>query len=289
MTRRRYLYFPGCKLKPRLPEYDRATRGVLETLEIELSDSELNCCGFPVRHLDFTASMLCGARVLAVAARKGLALLTPCKCCFGNLKQADYWLRRDSALRERINGLLRREGLAWSRDVTVRHLLNALTEDVGLEHIASKIKHPLTGLKAAAHYGCHALRPGDVTQFDNPLSPTLFERVIAAAGATCIEWPLRLECCGHPLWEKNNRLALSLMRRKLADAHEAGAQALITACTYCQIQFDAVRREHPSGNQAHDRLPAILVTQLLGVALGLSKETLGLTSGTLIFGNGRAE
>lgn len=278
MARQQYLYFPGCQLTPRLPEYDRATRAVLSVLEIDLNDSEVNCCGYPVRHVDFTAAMFSGARVLAVAAQKGLAVLTPCKCCYGNLKQAGYWMRRNTALRDRINRLLQQEGLAWSDDVTVRHLLNALTEDVGLEHIAAKVKTPLKGLKAAAHYGCHALRPGDVTQFDNPLAPTIFERVVAVTGATCVEWPLRLECCGHPLWQKNNRLSLALMRRKLADAHEAGAQVLITACTYCQIQFDDVRREHPSGNAAHDRLPAIVISQLLGIALGLPDDTLGLAS-----------
>jgi heterodisulfide reductase subunit B len=184
--------------------------------------------------------------------------------------------------RRRLNPVLRRSTgffrrLAWSGETGVRHLLNALTDDVGLERIASKIRFPLRGFRAAAHYGCHALRPADVTQFDNPLAPAIFEQVIGVTGASCVEWPLRLECCGHPLWEKNNRFALALMRRKLADAREAGAQGLITACTYCQIQFGAVRRSHPSGHAHQDRLPAILVSQLLGMALGLSMDTLGVS------------
>lgn len=284
MARHTYFYFPGCKATPFLPEYDRATRAVLSVLEVDLDDSEANCCGYPVRHVDFTAAMLCGARVLAMAGQKGLVVLTPCKCCYGNLKQANYWMRRDDALRKRINALLRPEGLAWSGETMVRHLLDALTEDVGIDRIASKIRFPLQGFKAAAHYGCHALRPADVTRFDNPIAPTIFEQVISAAGATCVEWPLRLECCGHPLWEKNNHFSLSLMRRKLADAHEAGAQGVITACTYCQIQFDAVRRSHPSGHADQDRLPAILVSQILGVALGLPDSALGLTDRAALFG-----
>lgn len=277
MAKLRYLYFPGCKIKPFLPEYDRATRAVLSTLDVGLEETELNCCGYPVRHVDFTAAMLSGARILAMAARKGLPVLTPCKCCYGNLKHAHFWMHRNAELRERVNGLLQEDGLQWSKDVVVRHLLTALTEDLGLVHVQARVKHPLHGYRAAAHYGCHALRPGDVTQFDNPLAPTIFESVVAATGATVVEWPLRLDCCGYPLWEKNNQLSLALMQQKLADARESGAQALITACTYCQLQFGPVRSEHLSDTAANNDLPAVLVSQLLGVALGLPGEALGQT------------
>lgn len=65
------------------------------------------------------------------------------------------------------------------------------------------------------------------------------------------------------------------MQRKLADARESGAQALITACTYCQLHFGPVRIEHLSGTAAYNDLPAVLVSQLLDIALGLPDETLG--------------
>jgi len=269
MAMSRYLYFPGCKLTPFLPEYDRSTRAVLAALAVDVDDTELNCCGYPVRHNDFTAAMLCGTRVLAMAARKDLPLLTLCKCCYGNLKQADYWMRHNTALRHQINTMLGNEGLNWREDVVVRHLLTALDEDIGRDRLAARVRRPLMGLKVAAHYGCHALRPGDVTQFDNPLAPTIFERVVAVTGAQPVEWPLRLDCCGQPLWEKNNPLALALMRRKRADAHESGAQMMITACTYCQLQLDGVHREHPAPGEAWDDLPVVLVSQLLAVAFGL--------------------
>jgi heterodisulfide reductase subunit B len=269
MASLRYLYFPGCKLTPFLPAYDRATRAVLAALDVELAESELNCCGYPVRHTDFTAAMFCGARVLAVAAAQGLPLLTPCKCCYGQLKQADYWMRRNGELRRQINTMLSREGLYWREDIVVRHLLTALDEDVGAERVAARVRRPLAGLAVAAHYGCHALRPGDVTQFDNPLSPTIFERIVALTGARSVEWPLRLDCCGQPLWEKNDRLALSLMQRKLVDAREAGAQAMVTACTYCQLQLDGVRRTHLAPEAPGADLPVLLVTHLLTAAFDL--------------------
>ena len=274
MTALRYLYFPGCKITPFLPEYDHATRSLMAALGVDLKDAELNCCGYPVRDVDLTAAMFSGARVLAVAAQRGLPLLTPCKCCYGNFMQVKYWLKRSASLREQVVELLAKEGLYWSDGVVVRHLLTALKEDLGLERLKAAVKHPLQGYPVAVHYGCHALRPGDVTHFDNPLAPTIFESLVEVAGATAVSWPMRLECCGYPLWEKNNALALSLMQRKLNDARESGARALVTACTYCQLQFGSVRLEHLPEDASCRDLPAILFPQLLGTVLGLPCEAL---------------
>ena len=277
MTRVGYLYFQGCKLAPFLPQYDRSVRAVLDTLAVTLVDSEFNCCGYPVRGYDFTASMLCGARILAKAATARLPLLTPCKCCFGNLKQADYWMRRNTGLRDRVNGLLMEEGLQWVQGVQVRHLLSVLAEDVGLVRIRAAVKQDLKGLAVAVHYGCHALRPGDVNQFDNPLAPTIFENLVAAVGARPVTWSLRLDCCGHPAWEKNDRISLGLSRRKLADARASGAGLQVTACTYCQMQLDGNCGQGLSETGGQEVLPAVLVTQLLGAAMGLGEEAMGLS------------
>jgi heterodisulfide reductase subunit B len=276
-----YLYFPGCKLSPYLPQYDRSTRALLAAFGIGLDDTELNCCGYPARHQHLAASMLAAARNLAIARSRGLVLLTPCQCCYGQLRQAAYWLTQNTALRRRVNAELAVEGLHWAPDVAVRHLLSVLAEDIGCAAIAARVSRPLAGLSVAAHYGCHALRPGHVTQLDNPLAPTIFENLLAAAGARPVDWPLRLDCCGHPAWEKNIRLSLALMQHKLADAREAGARVMATACTYCQIQFDIVRASRDTPPNAAEGLPSILVTQLVGFAIGLPESDLELAHNRL--------
>lgn len=274
MATRTYLYFPGCKINRFLSQYGTSTRAVLSKLDIALDETELNCCGYPVRHESFAASMTAAARNLAVAASKDLPLMTPCKCCYGNLKHADHWMRKDAGLREQVNGVLADEGLAWKENISIVHLLNLLDNDIGVEGLKGRISHPFKGLNVAASYGCHALRPGNITQFDNSLSPTLFERLVAATGATAVDWPLRLECCGRPLWEKNNRFSLDLMNSKIEDARQSDAQILVTACTYCQMQFDGVQAEHADNGKP--LLPAVLYTQLLGTAMGFSPDDLGI-------------
>ncbi|QJT10829.1 CoB--CoM heterodisulfide reductase iron-sulfur subunit B family protein [Oceanidesulfovibrio marinus] len=276
----KYVWFPGCKIPYHQPQYGEASRAVCAALGVELVDLELGCCGYPVRHQSFEASVLSSARNLALAAAEGLPILTPCKCCYGNLRHAIYWMERNETLQKRIRRLLAQEGLHlptrpvdWPEPV---HLLTALDRDVGAPAIAVAVTNPLTDIKIAAHYGCHALRPGNVTRFDNPLQPTLFERLVEAAGATAVYWPMRLECCGNPLFGKDDRMALKLARKKLVDAMTAGAQVLATACTYCQLQFDTHRSLLHELMPLEGAPPSVLYPQLLGLALGLPPATLGL-------------
>ncbi len=273
-----YAYFPGCKIPYHLPQYGQATRAVCASLGLELTDLAFNCCGYPARHLSLEASVLAAARNFALAHAAGLPILTPCKCCFGNMRHAAHWLRENARLRQGTEALLKREGLRLppAREMRIVHLLTALDQDLGAGAIAARVTRPATGLKVAAHYGCHALRPGAVTQFDNPLSPTIFERLLEAVGATPVDWPLRLECCGNPLWGKNDAMAAALAVRKLRDAARAGADVVCTACTYCHLQFHTLRPHLDLAQMGPDAPPALLFAQLLGLALGLGGAEVGL-------------
>jgi len=272
----RYAYFPGCKIPHHLPQYGTSVRAVCQALDVELADLEFNCCGYPVRHESELASIFSAARNFALAQKAGLSILTPCKCCFGNLKYAAARLSENADMAREVDRLLAREGLSLPENVGVHHLLTVLDRQVGVDRLAERVTAPLTGLKVACHYGCHALRPGNVTGFDDPLAPTVFERVVGALGAETVGWDLRLECCGHPLRGRDEVIAQSLMRRKLESADSSGAHILATACTYCQLQFDVERDRLPYNSPWRGMVPAVLVSQLAGAALGLDEERLGL-------------
>jgi heterodisulfide reductase subunit B len=272
----KYIFFPGCKIPYYAKEYGISSRAVLTLLGIELVDIEFNCCGYPIRHQSSTSAILCGARNLALARRLGTDILTPCMCCFGNLKHAEYELAENESLREFINSELEKEGLRWEKGAQVKHILEVLYHDIGIETIKNRVKKPVSGLKVAAHYGCHALRPSNIVQFDNPFNPNIFEQLLKAIGAETVDWARRLECCGNPLWGKNNSLSIRLMRKKLEDAFYSGANCICTACTYCQIQFDSIRHEALKGDRLEKEIPAVLYTQLLGQSLGIKESALGV-------------
>jgi heterodisulfide reductase subunit B len=270
------LLFPGCKVPYYAPHNETSSRLILNTFNIELQEVEFNCCGYPVRFLDFKAFVFSSARNIALAGKKGLPLVCLCKCCYGTLRYADVLLRQHEALRDEINGMLKEEGLQYVDGVEIKHFLNVLYEDILPENIQKKIVRSFPSLKVAAHYGCHILRPHDIVSFDDPVKPTKFEKLIEVTGAKTVDWPLRLQCCGEPLWDKNKELSLQLTRNKLTNADQAGAELLCAGCTHCQLQFDRVRGELTAVKGEESPLTSILFSQLLGLSLGLEAGHLGI-------------
>ena len=65
-----YSFFEGCKIPYFLPEYGSSAAALLHRFGIELVDLEFNCCGYPIRDINFPAFMLSGARNLALAEEK---------------------------------------------------------------------------------------------------------------------------------------------------------------------------------------------------------------------------
>jgi len=121
---------------------------------------------------------------------------------------------------------------------------------------------------------CHALRPSRITEFDQPYAPDIFERVLALTGVQPLAWEKRLECCGNPVREKNPALSRRLTLQKMVNAQTCGAELICTACSHCQIQFDRYQDESFS-SEGLKGLPAVLVTQLLGGALGIDRKKMG--------------
>jgi heterodisulfide reductase subunit B len=274
---KQYALFLGCTIPARLQHYESAARAVLDRLDVRGIDiREFNCCGYPLRNINFEAFVLLSARNLALAERRGLNILALCQCCFGTLKKAHVLLTEYESLRTEINAILAKEGLHYDGGVEVRHLLQVLYHEVGIKAIKKKIARPFAGLSIAAHYGCHVLRPSPVVQFDDPVSPTLFDELVGATGAESVFWQRRLECCGAPLRGVNDELSLALTRKKLDDGREAGAHYLCVACPYCQLQFDTAQGGMSAKGGQNHQLPTLLYPQLLGLCMGIDKKVLGL-------------
>ena len=272
-----YSYFAGCKIPYYLPEYGSSTLSMLNRFDIELQDLEFNCCGYPVRDIDFQSFLLAGARNLALAEQRNTDIVTPCKCCFGSLKFVEYYLKQREPIRDQINAMLRPEGLQWEGRTEVKHLLTVLHQDVGIETLRAAVVNPLEGLKVAIHTGCHALRPGNVTMYDNPFTPGIFDDLVAVAGAESVFWSMSTECCGNPQWGKNKKLALKQMQRKLLNAKQAGADFVCTACTYCQMQFEQKSQSDLIPQIDEQTIPAILISQLIGLSIGMDETEIGLS------------
>jgi heterodisulfide reductase subunit B len=273
----KYALFLGCQIPARVNHYDLSTRAVLSRLDVELVDiRQFNCCGYPMRNMDKKAFLLSSVRNLALAEKEGLDMLVLCKCCYGSLKKAGHLMKEDGNLQGEIRRLLSENALKYEGKVRVKHFLSVLYHDVGIEAIKSRISKRYKGVKIATHYGCHALRPSKITEFDDPVAPTLFDNLVEVTGAKSVDWTSKLECCGAPLMGINDDVSMDLTRKKLTDSAKAGADYLCTACPYCQIQFDTVQKMMVSNNGNGEHLASIIYPQLLGICMGIDEQSLGI-------------
>ena len=273
----RFALFLGCTIPARLPQFESSSRAVLKELGVSVTDiDEFNCCGYPLRNTNFKTFVLFSARSLALAERENLPMMTLCQCCYGSLRKAAHLMKENPALQEEINAILRREGLTYNGTGEVRHFISVLFHDIGIESIRTKARRTYEGLKIATHYGCHVLRPSAVVQFDDPVAPSILDRLVEVTGAESIDWVTKLECCGAPVRGVNDDLSTDLTRKKLRDGSQSGADYLCSACPYCHIQFDTVQKADISQGKSDHRVPPVLYPQLLGLTMGIDRKVLGL-------------
>lgn len=268
----KYALFPGCRTGFDIPEHPTSAKAVLSRLNVKVEELEFGCCGYPVKEKNQDAFLLLAIRNLAIAQAQNLPVLTLCKCCFGSLKQAQYYFQNDAEKRVMINRMLEKEGLRYGGGVKIHHMLTLLEREVDTGILQRSMTQPLNGIKVAASYGCHGLRPSIITGLDDqPNAPTIFERIIAMTGAEPVNWSKRLECCGNPLLEKNNTLARGFILEKYATAKQEGADLICTACNYCHMQYE-YGRDLIQKSESTTPIPALLLTQLLARAMGIEKK-----------------
>jgi heterodisulfide reductase subunit B len=160
--------------------------------------------------------------------------------------------------------------------VEVRHPLDILVNDYGVERIVERAPVTLEGLKIAPYYGCQIVRP--VFHFDDLDDPVSMDRLFTALGAEVVDYPNKVRCCGGMLMTTAEEVALELNYDLLEAAAQNEANVIVTACPMCQMNLEAYQ---PQINRAYGRdfhLPVIYFSQLLGLALGIDRRAIGLDS-----------
>jgi len=149
-------------------------------------------------------------------------------------------------------------------------------DDVGLERLKQSVSKPLSNLKVAAFYGCHALRPSELLKFDDPERPRILENLIETLGAESVEYRNKLKCCGGLLRGYSDDLALDLATEKLANTTKAGADCIATLCPFCFIALDLGQLQIKSLLNETFEMPVFHYSELLSLALGIDPKELAL-------------
>jgi len=270
-----YSYYPGCSLHASAGEYDLSTRELFAALGIKLTEiPDWFCCGAtPAHNVDELLSLSLCAKNLELAEQVEGDVAVACAACFSRLKFTQHILEENETKRKQVEQAI---AAPVHLNGTVKHLLEILARDLGLERLAKSVKKPLSGLKVACYYGCLLTRPNDVPNLDCVEAPTIMESVVEAAGAQTVAWSHRLECCGANFTLSRPGVVLQLSNAILDSAKAAGADCIMVGCPLCHGNLDIRQKEIEGVYNTQYGMPVFYLTQLVGLALGLPAEKLGL-------------
>ena len=262
----KYAFFPGCVLE------SAAKLGI----ELEELDG-WTCCGAShVQDIAPEITLATNARNIALAEEKGLNLLTVCNTCTLMLREAKNELDKNEKEKNEVNKKLAQIGKQYRGTTDITHFLWVLIRDYGLDKLKAKVVKPLTGLRVAEYYGCHILRPQTELGFEDYQMPTSLAELISAIGATPIDFSRKLDCCGfHAVYPAHDSV-MQMTGSINKDAATEGADCVVTPCPLCQMQLDMFQKEAKEVVGGGKDMPILHMSQLVGLALGISPDEMGM-------------
>lgn len=271
-----YAYFPGCSLEKMAVSYHLSALETTKKLAIKLTElDDWNCCGATTYFYidELLAYTLC-ARNLAIAEKTGLDVVAPCSACYKNMYFTAATLKKDADLAEHVNFALEEDDLQYNGNVKIKHLIEVFAQDVSADEIKGKVTHPLAGVKVAPYYGCQIVRPQK--EKEDVEQPQFFEGIMSAIGATPVNYPLKMRCCGGSLMISSRTAALSMVRNLLQSAVDSQATVIATACPMCQVNLEVYQQAVNTEFGTNFSFPVLYFTQLIGLAFGISPKKLGI-------------
>ena len=279
---RQYLYYPGCSMDGTGRAYHDSIEAVLPVLDIRLAElDDWNCCG-ATEYMGISPlrSQALVGRNLALAQKQkngSSTLVAPCSACYVNLARTDAYVRESKELAATVNEALAADGMSYTPgSIAVRHLLEILIDDVGLEALGTHVTRPLKGLKLAPYMGCLVSRPDYDDRWQHREHPHALDQLLLTLGADVVEYARRTDCCGGHMTQISPETGLELIRRLIVAAERSGAHALVTVCPMCQMNVDFYQREMNHHYRESHHMPILFFTQLMGLAFGMPAQRLGI-------------
>ena len=260
----RLAYYPGCVSRSTGKEMDRSTRAVCTALGIDLEElPDWSCCGATHVPNELVSTGLAVRNLI----QTDQPIMTACSICYSNLRNAVQRMEVPE-VRSKVDAVLTKS----YEGARIRHVLDVILEV--LQKDDDRLVVPLKDLKAAPYYGCLLTRPkGGI---DSPEVPTIMEGLVKTLKADTVDFGLKAFCCGGPIFMPQEDAAADIIYRILKDAKKAGAEVLVTVCPLCHLMLDAKQKALERRHGEQIGIPVLYVTQLVGIALGLGPEELGL-------------
>ncbi|MEJ2295280.1 MAG: heterodisulfide reductase-related iron-sulfur binding cluster [Candidatus Lokiarchaeota archaeon] len=258
-----YKMFEGCTIGNRIPFIEAASRKVFEKVGIETSQAPFTCCPDPtgLKSFDNDVWLTMGALNLCIAELESKPIISLCNGCTNTLRGVQHQLKHDSLLKEKVNNEL-------------AHFVDVLHEH--LDNVKEAITKPLSGLKVAVHPGCHYMRPTEWMESDDPMRPKVLKELVAASGATLVEYEEEVLCCGSAVTNAYEEYGLANLKIKMDSVKRSGADVVVVNCPACFQQFDTKQRDLGKKYETEYDIPVLYITELYALAMGYSPDDIGL-------------
>jgi len=267
-------FYPGCSLKGTSSEYAQSTIALAKAFDISFTEVEdWNCCGATAAHnLNKELAAALPARILALAEKQGLnEIVVPCAACYNRLSVAQHECNEDPALKNRVSEII---DMPLKGTCTILNIMQFIDKYIAgriEEKLVKPFDHPVV-----CYYGCLLVRPHSILQFDRVEDPQSMDDLMRKAGAKPLDWGFKTECCGAGFSVSRTGIVAKLSGKIVQDAENRGAEAIIVACPMCQSNLDMRRKHIESYLKRKTKVPVLYITQAIGLAIGLSREELGL-------------
>jgi heterodisulfide reductase subunit B len=265
----KYSYYPGNTARQSSSEVEDTIQPMARTLGLELLD--ITGCnsdgGEVICQTNKMLQLTLNARNFALAEENGHDIVTACATSQGNMFAALRTLRADPVLCAQVNAVLEKtSGLNFKGEIKTSHLLHVLVEEIGLDKINDLVVNPL-GVKIAAYYGPNMQREGACGE-DDAFNPQYLERLIEALGGEAVDYGSKTASVGAPSLLTLDAPVMQMTAQVLADAKEAGAQMMVSACTISHSNLDSYQSKAAKVTGKNTNMPVIHLSELVAFALG---------------------
>ncbi|MEM1579712.1 MAG: CoB--CoM heterodisulfide reductase iron-sulfur subunit B family protein [Nitrososphaerota archaeon] len=272
-------YYPGCSCSKNglAKYYGESTVKILEHLGLKVSEIEdWNCCGSSLyRVIDEKKAYLLAGRNLVLAKKKSVEkIVVPCPACCISLTKTLQKIREDKELEKKFVEVYNTGKEDLSR-IVVKHVVDFILNDVGLDKIEENVKNKFEDLKVGVYYGCQITRP--YASFDDPEFPSSLERILSTTGVATIESAMKTKCCGGLLMLTNEEEVLKIIEKIMNSYIDRGAQCIVTACPLCHLNLELAKNILMKKYDVRYDIPILYFTQILGLSLGLESRDLGVS------------
>jgi len=265
----RYAYHPGNVAHSSAPEVDETMRAACRSLDVDLIDMPgATSCGAGIlgqanRRLQITLN----ARTMSMAEDLGLDIITPCATTAATLHEDLEMMKSDPSLMGEVNKTLQKTtGRSLEGSIKIRHFLQVIVEDLGLDNFLKKVKNPISS-RLGPYYGPNLQQKGLVGG-DDIFDPWYMESIIESSGGTPIRYTSRTSSAGTPGIFSEENTVLRQSATILSDAKSMGAQMIISACTLSHGVLDIYQGKASRSTGLNTNIPVIHFCEYIAFLTG---------------------